>query len=142
VRGTNSLGTATLHVIPLFTKPVAVGQQFTIINNDGADPITGTFSGLAENSGFSAGGYGFRINYAAGSGNDVVLTLTNIPVDFFFTNVLGGDFLDPLNWFPTGVPGSTNNANFTNSGTYTVSWTGSASNANAFFALTNGIITE
>ena len=142
VHGTNNLGGATLHVIPFFSSPVSVGQQFTIINNDGAEPVTGTFNALPENSGFNAGGYGFRINYAAGTGNDVVLTLTNIPVDFFFTNSLGGDFFDAPNWIPNAVPGPTNNANFTNNASYTVSWSANVSNANAFFNVTNGTVTE
>src|SRR5262249_2355059 len=131
-----------LHVTPIFTSPPNVGQQFIIINNDSNDPITGTFAGLAENAGFNAGGYGFRINYAAGTGNDVFLTLTNIPVDFFFTNTLGGDFFLPSNWIPIAVPGVTNNANFTNNSSYTVSWTAGATNANAFFDATSGLLTE
>jgi autotransporter-associated beta strand protein len=52
----------------------APGTQFTIINNDGSDSVTGTFSGLAQNAKFYIGGHLFQINYAGGSGNDVVLT--------------------------------------------------------------------
>ncbi len=79
VRGTNTLGNATLHVTAAFTTPVAVGQRFTIINNDLSDPITGTFNGLAEGASLTAGFYAFTISYADGTGNDVVLTLTNVP---------------------------------------------------------------
>jgi len=42
VRGTASLANATLTVLPAFTTPVAVGQQFTIIANDGTDANSGT----------------------------------------------------------------------------------------------------
>src|SRR6185295_16994203 len=119
-----------------------VNQQFIIINNDGADPIVGTFNGLPEGSGFSAGGFGFRINYAAGTGNDVVLTLTNVPTDFFFTNVLGGNCLNPQNRIPNFVPTRTNNANFTSNATYNVTWTGGVSNANAFFNASSGTVTQ
>lgn len=52
----------------------AVGDQFTIINNDGSDAVTGTFNGLAQNGKVYIGGQLFQINYAGGTGNDVVLT--------------------------------------------------------------------
>lgn len=79
ILGTNALGNATLTVLPSFSQPVSIGQQFTIINNQGAGAILGTFNGLADNSIFGAGSYYFRINYAGGSGNDVVLTLLGVP---------------------------------------------------------------
>lgn len=79
VRGTNNLGNAVLHVMPAFTTPVGIGDQFVIINNDGADAITGTFSGLPEGATVTAGFFTFAISYTGGSGNDVVLTLTSVP---------------------------------------------------------------
>jgi autotransporter-associated beta strand protein len=79
VRGTNNLATATLTVIPNFATTPTIGQTFTIINNDGAEAITGTFNGLPNGSQFNAGGYFFRINYDGGTGNDVVLTLLGVP---------------------------------------------------------------
>ena len=75
VRGTNSLANAVLHVMPAFVTPVALSNQFTILNNDGAEAVTGTFLGLANNATFTTAGYGFRINY----GNDVQLTLVDLP---------------------------------------------------------------
>lgn len=71
VTGTVSLGSATLNVILGFVP--AAGQVFTIINNDAADPVTGTFNGLPEGFTFVAGGQVFRISYVGGDGNDVVL---------------------------------------------------------------------
>jgi hypothetical protein len=56
---------------PFFLAP---GQTFTIIDNDGGDPVAGTFAGLAENARFSSFGDWYRITYAGGDGNDVVLT--------------------------------------------------------------------
>ncbi len=50
-----------------------VGQKFTVIDNDGTDAVIGTFS---QGSTVSVGAYTFAINYAGGTGNDVVLTLT------------------------------------------------------------------
>ena len=78
-RGTINLASASLTVVPAFTTPVALGQQFVIINNDLSDAITGTFSGLPGGSTITAGNYRFTISYTGGSGNDVVLTLTSIP---------------------------------------------------------------
>jgi autotransporter-associated beta strand protein len=80
IRGTSSLGGALLHVNAAFTTPVALSNQFVIVNNDGADAIIGTFSGLANGATFSVNNYGFRINYNGGiSANDVVLTVTSLP---------------------------------------------------------------
>jgi len=81
VEGTNALANATLTVLPTFTAPVPIGQQFIIITNDGVEAITGTFNGLANGAQFTAAGYTFRINYNGGSGNDVVLTLLGVPAN-------------------------------------------------------------
>ncbi len=68
----------TLTINNTFT-PV-VGSQFTILNNTGEGPITGTFSNYPEGSTITAGGATFKITYAGGDGNDVVLTtLTSTP---------------------------------------------------------------
>jgi trimeric autotransporter adhesin len=50
--------------------PLAAGQQFTIIDNDGTDPVSGTFTGLPEGGRTGT----FKISYKGGDGNDVVLT--------------------------------------------------------------------
>ncbi len=51
------------------------GQSYTIINNDGIDPVSGTFNGLSEGATVQIGDYGvFTISYVGGTGNDVVLT--------------------------------------------------------------------
>jgi hypothetical protein len=52
----------------------AVGNQFTIINNDGADAVTGTFANLPQNKKLYLGQELFQISYTGGTGNDVVLT--------------------------------------------------------------------
>jgi FG-GAP-like repeat len=56
----------------------------TIINNDGADPVVGTFLGLPEGSTINRRrGSKFRISYVGGTGNDVTLTRVNFaPFDF------------------------------------------------------------
>lgn len=55
------------------------GDTFVIINNTGANSITGTFDGLPDNATFVADGMTYRINYNAGDGNDIVLTRVALP---------------------------------------------------------------
>ena len=57
----------------------SVGTEFTIIDNDGADAVSGTFNGLAEGDHFGVFGYTFQISYMGGTGNDVVITVTGAP---------------------------------------------------------------
>ena len=72
VMGTVSLGGATLS-LNLGFMPGA-GDQFTIIQNGGTDPVLGTFNQLPEGTTFNSGGESFTISYQGGTGNDVVLT--------------------------------------------------------------------
>jgi autotransporter-associated beta strand protein len=72
VHGSVSLNDATLLVSLGFTP--SVGDSFFIINNDGTDPVSGTFNGLPEGTLFNVGSAYFRITYTGGDGNDVVLT--------------------------------------------------------------------
>lgn len=51
----------------------AGGDSFIIVNNDGTDAITGTFSGLPEGATVNVNGTDRRITYIGGDGNDVVL---------------------------------------------------------------------
>jgi acetyl esterase/lipase len=76
VAGTVSLGGSVLEAYTPYGF-LADGQAFTIIDNDGSDPVSGTFSGLAEGSTFRAGPWSstLRISYRGGDGNDVVLTM-------------------------------------------------------------------
>jgi autotransporter-associated beta strand protein len=93
VRGTVSLGGATLNVTTAFgasDAPVE-GTQFTIINNDGADAVSGTFAGLGNGSIVTGGNLKFVISYSGGSGNDVVLTLTNTALDFVSSAISSGN---------------------------------------------------
>jgi autotransporter-associated beta strand protein len=57
----------------------ALGDSFTIINNDGDDAVKGTFNGLPEGATFAVGTDLFQISYAGGDGNDVVLTRLAAP---------------------------------------------------------------
>jgi hypothetical protein len=59
--------------------PPAVGSTFTLVKNNGNDPITGVFNGLPEGKVFSVaqGSFSetFQITYQGGDGNDVVLVV-------------------------------------------------------------------
>jgi hypothetical protein len=55
------------------------GQVFTIIENDGSDAVTGTFKNLAEGATFEQNGVVFKISYVGGTGNDITLTVQNVP---------------------------------------------------------------
>jgi autotransporter-associated beta strand protein len=72
VRGTVSLNNAALVLGPSFTPPI--NAQFTLINNDGIDPVDGIFADLPEGATITAGGSKFVISYRGGDGNDVVVT--------------------------------------------------------------------
>jgi T5SS/PEP-CTERM-associated repeat protein len=71
VTGTVNLSNSVLKVALGFTP--AVGNSFTIIANDGADAVLGTFSGLPQGALFTNSGALFSILYTGGDGNDVAL---------------------------------------------------------------------
>ncbi|MBX7103495.1 MAG: hypothetical protein K1X57_05415 [Gemmataceae bacterium] len=71
VQGAIVLGGATL--VPSLGYTPAPGQVFTIVDNDGADAVTGTFNGLAEGATVTIGATNFTISYVGGDGNDITL---------------------------------------------------------------------
>ncbi len=79
VIGTVTLGNGTLNTSFWDGFRPKGGEQFIIIDNDGSDPVDGTFKDLPEGATFSIDGVVFRINYAGGDGNDVVLTVISVP---------------------------------------------------------------
>jgi autotransporter-associated beta strand protein len=96
VRGTVALNDATLVLAPSFTPPI--NAQFTLINNDGIDPVDGTFAGLAEGATITAGGSKFVISYRGGDGNDVVVTragqATDVAPTYYLSEGATGGFFD------------------------------------------------
>jgi hypothetical protein len=62
--------------VPLLSGSSFVGQVFTIIDNDGTDPVDGTFVDLPEGATIERPPHRLRISYAGGDGNDVTLTST------------------------------------------------------------------
>jgi hypothetical protein len=68
---------------PTLNFTPATGSKFTIIDNDGADAVVGTFNGQAQGMTVHIGGRPFSISYTGGNGNDVVLTaIGGLPRDF------------------------------------------------------------
>jgi autotransporter-associated beta strand protein len=76
VIGGVNLGDATLDLQLNYT-PIPM-SAFTIVNNDGVDPIVGSFLGLPEGSllmrTYAGTNWLFDVTYRGGDGNDVVLT--------------------------------------------------------------------
>jgi hypothetical protein len=81
VTGTVDLNGAALDasLINGFNPHAAPGTDFSIIDNDLGDAVTGMFAGLAEGAIFNIDGNAFQISYHGGDGNDVVLTAYNPP---------------------------------------------------------------
>ncbi len=78
VTGTVTLNNARLAPIPWNGFRPAIGDQFTILRNDGADAINGTFLNAPEGAVFGGTlNTAFRITYLGGDGNDVVITRVN-----------------------------------------------------------------
>ena len=69
--------TAELEVILFGDWEVNAGDTFTIIDNQGTDPVSGNYAGLTEGAQFTVNGATFSISYEGGDGNDVVLTAVN-----------------------------------------------------------------
>src|SRR5690606_1286667 len=79
VIGAVDLGGASLTLVGV-PRGVQRGQLLTLINNDGSDPITGTFANLGEGDKvYFAGRHFAFISYVGGTGNDVVLTIIPEP---------------------------------------------------------------
>lgn len=79
VAGTVAISGANISVTHSYVA--ANGDTYNVITNDGADAITGTFSGIAEGGSFVAGGNSSNLitSYESGDGNDLRLTNTLLP---------------------------------------------------------------
>ena len=77
VNGTVTLGGAlSVAALPPDTaySGASPNLQYTVIQNDAGDAVTGTFSGVTTNFAFLVP----TVDYAAGDGNDVILMLQNL----------------------------------------------------------------
>jgi hypothetical protein len=72
VSGTVALNNAAFSLNT--SGPPPAGLVMTLFNNDGSDPVIGTFRGLPEGAIFNDG-RSIRISYVGGTGNDVTLTV-------------------------------------------------------------------
>ena len=94
-------GTVTLHnadlVLTFLAGDPPLGTSFVLIENDGTDPVSGTFLNYTEGSVFTQGSLLLRITYAGGTGNDVVLTVvtptTTVLESSTATTVTGESFV-------------------------------------------------
>lgn len=71
VTGTTTLNSATLNLGGTYAP--AESDVFILIDNDGTDPVVGTFAGLGEGALITVNGVLRRLSYIGGSGNDVTL---------------------------------------------------------------------
>ena len=58
-------------------KRLTNGTAFIAISNTSANPISGTFANLPDNSTFTVGRNNYQVSYEGSDGND--LTLTVVP---------------------------------------------------------------
>ena len=104
VLGTVNLGAGTAILdVQLGFEPVE-GQSFAILDNDGAEAITGTFAGKPPGAIFTVNGQRLQISYTGGTGNDITLTVLG-PEELTWTGT-GGNGLwgTPGNWNLGRIP--------------------------------------
>jgi hypothetical protein len=109
VMGTVDCGGATLAVSG---NPPGYGESRVIVDNDGAEPVNGTFSGLPEGASLPLGGGIVSITYSGGDGNDIALTRVPPPApdngEFHLAGHLAGGGqpgAPPVRYSGTGIPG-------------------------------------
>ncbi|MBC8506384.1 MAG: sortase [Anaerolineales bacterium] len=98
VNGTVTIGSnVSLNTSAFNSFVPSAGDSFTIIDNDGADAISGTFASLAEgatvDNDFLGSGLSAVISYAGGDGNDVELYVLAEPIidkEFSPTSITAG----------------------------------------------------
>ena len=80
----NVTGTVTLGgdvMLELVGAGVPIGTVLTIVNNDGNDAVSGTFTGLPEGAQVTLGDTLLSISYVGGTNaNDVTLTAIELPI--------------------------------------------------------------
>jgi hypothetical protein len=92
VTGTVNLNNAKLEIVGAASLPPI--PAVILIDNDGADAVVGTFTGLAEGAKVQAGGREFTLSYRGGDGNDVVLTDPTAALTYYLAEGSTGQFFD------------------------------------------------
>jgi hypothetical protein len=100
VNGSVSVGGSL--IVDILSGGPAAGQTLTLIDNDGSDPVAGTFTGMPEGATFAVGTSVFAISYHGGTGNDVVLTA--LSTQKTWTGTVSSFWSDSRNWSPQIVP--------------------------------------
>ena len=110
VTGTVALG-GTLNVSLGLGYTPTLGDSFLVLNNDGSDPISGTFTGLPQGGLLAVGADVFQISYTGGDGNDVVLT--SVAADIWTgASIAGSNWTDGGNWVVGVAPNPGDNLFF------------------------------
>jgi hypothetical protein len=135
VTGTVVVSNATLRILVGSSPTLNVGDQFTIVANDGADAVNGPFVNGATIAAFDNPLYKFTANYAGGDGNDIVLTLTDI-VPPLFLDVTGGNTIS----YVTGTSIDSNLSVAVSGGKYIVTDLPSAPNSSDVIGLSSNAI--
>ncbi len=104
VNGTVNLSGRPVINVNLNFTPTTRGNSYTIIRNDGSDPIIGSFNSQTEGSlitvsDTSGNSVSYRISYVGGDGNDVTLTCVGV----LTTNVLTSSDVDNLTQYGESV---------------------------------------
>jgi autotransporter-associated beta strand protein len=73
--------------------PPAEGQVLRLVDNQGANPIHGAFSGKPEGTLLNISGNQFVLSYVGGSGNDLTLTATNMELGLLSALIPNGNGL-------------------------------------------------
>jgi hypothetical protein len=102
VTGTVSLSGTLYPVVGVPGTPPPPGREVVIIENDGSDPVIGTFHDMPEGALIAADGFTMRISYHGGDGNDV--TLTNVAYGKTWTGNCSNKWSDACNWSPAAAP--------------------------------------
>jgi autotransporter-associated beta strand protein len=92
VAGTVDLGGAALDADVNANFLTANVGELILIDNDGTDPVAGTFQGLPQDSIVQSGGKSFRLSYVGGTGNDVTLLPT--ANTYYLSEGATGSFFD------------------------------------------------
>jgi fibronectin-binding autotransporter adhesin len=79
VAGAVNLGNSVLAIDVYSTFRPTNGASWVVIENDGNDPVAGTFGGLPEGATLAGEGWLFQVSYSGGTGNDVVLRRVPAP---------------------------------------------------------------
>ena len=73
--GTVTLGNATINLSGSFN--LKTSEELILVHNDGVDPVSGTFKGIANNQIITIQGTSYLFKYDGGDGNDITLTKSN-----------------------------------------------------------------